>query len=1226
MPRRATSPDATENTRSKREKVKVKEEKDKGKQRARVEEENEDDAQDEQEEENTPPDYEDEGEEGSPRGPKRRRTNVNGDSAPSGSGTQLPKRENVKTLPRGDDGYIPGSIVRIQLRNFVTYDFVEFFPGTHLNMIIGPNGTGKSSIACAIALGLNFPPSILGRSNVLGSYVKIGTEKGYIEIELKAPKGKKNYVIRRTIIAITNNSSFTLNGVSASGTEIKTKMAELNVQVGNLCSFLPQDRVSEFAGMSPQQLLKETQRAAGNPNLENWHDTLIIAGKEHREVQQKIKDEESTLKQMIERNEGIENDVARYKERKKIEHEIGLLNLLIPVAEYRESRVKYFEIKELQRKLHAKVQRLKEKNEPAHKRLKEMDANLKDTEKRREKLKDSTQKMFKDLLAAAEVCDELGVESDKIADKLVALKESEKEREKDIKSLTHEIAQLKEELNKPPPENLPKEADLQTEKTKLNAERNINQNKKMELDDLLKDVHNKIAREKQNQARAHAELTKLADDDAQKLNHIARWDRTAYEAILWVRKNRDLFKMEVFETPYMRVTMKDLRYANVLEACIGGQMRTFITQCQEDCDTINRLVNDANMFGPNGKITTWFRPYTEKNDTAPPMSREELRELRFDGYALDYLEFPPGMEWFLRCEVNLHRIPIALDERHVNVERAMDLVARSGGGTFFCGSTANKVSRSKYGDRLPLNLTSDVKPAKNLRTLAIDPDVQRQIKEAIAQAEMNLAIAEEEKSDINKRLDGVYAKDREFQQRHNEIKERSEQIKNELKRRQRNEGLLKAKSANLKKLKDAPSIEEKRKALREQLKLNAVQRAKHAREYTDLAYTIIAQHDKCTIAALEYMQISANKHALEELCNRKDKQYSDTLQEFGRVQEQYMEIKAQSKRALEETRKMLDEAPEDVRAAYDEIEVARVAWDNKLKEKESRSRRRDGDEDGDDESRERGRGRERERESEKEEARQSGVDVRTSDELKEELEAQSAKLELNLHTNAGVVELYEKRKRDIEQMTKTLEERKKKEAKIEKEIKTARDNWQPALEALVARIGAKFSLAFDRIGCAGEIRISQDADYEKWAINIFVKFRDGERLQQLTAHRQSGGERSLTTILYLMSLTEEARAPFSLVDEINQGMDQRAERAVHNSLVNVTCQADSAQYFLITPKLLPDLQYHERMKILCVYNGEWLPDDLPEDGSAGRMRGMLDLYEARHGRKGAAGRAGRGDI
>lgn len=56
--------------------------------------------------------------------------------------------------------YIPGSIVRIQLRNFVTYDYVEFSTGPYLNMILGPNGTGKSSIACAICLGLNFPPSV----------------------------------------------------------------------------------------------------------------------------------------------------------------------------------------------------------------------------------------------------------------------------------------------------------------------------------------------------------------------------------------------------------------------------------------------------------------------------------------------------------------------------------------------------------------------------------------------------------------------------------------------------------------------------------------------------------------------------------------------------------------------------------------------------------------------------------------------------------------------------------------------------------------------------------------------------------------------------------------------------------------------------------------------------------------------------------------------------------
>jgi structural maintenance of chromosomes protein 5 len=47
-----------------------------------------------------------------------------------------------------------------------------------------------------------------------------------------------------------------------------------------ISSFLPQDKVSEFAHMSPQQLLRETQRAAGDPRLTTWHNTLVASGKE----------------------------------------------------------------------------------------------------------------------------------------------------------------------------------------------------------------------------------------------------------------------------------------------------------------------------------------------------------------------------------------------------------------------------------------------------------------------------------------------------------------------------------------------------------------------------------------------------------------------------------------------------------------------------------------------------------------------------------------------------------------------------------------------------------------------------------------------------------------------------------------------------------------------------------------------------------------------------------
>lgn len=57
--------------------------------------------------------------------------------------------------------YVAGSIVRVKVFNFLTYGGpVEFFPGPYLNMIIGANGTGKSSVACALAIGLAWPPKV----------------------------------------------------------------------------------------------------------------------------------------------------------------------------------------------------------------------------------------------------------------------------------------------------------------------------------------------------------------------------------------------------------------------------------------------------------------------------------------------------------------------------------------------------------------------------------------------------------------------------------------------------------------------------------------------------------------------------------------------------------------------------------------------------------------------------------------------------------------------------------------------------------------------------------------------------------------------------------------------------------------------------------------------------------------------------------------------------------
>ncbi|PFH50400.1 hypothetical protein AMATHDRAFT_61100 [Amanita thiersii Skay4041] len=1105
-------------------------------------------------------------------------------------------RVNVKTQPRDTDGYIPGSIVRIQLKNFVTYDYVQFHCGPYLNMILGPNGTGKSSIACAIALGLNFPPSILGRASDLNSFVKLGTDKGYIEIELKGPKHKGNYTIRRHLSSTSRASTFTLNGQSVPAREVSAKMVELNVQVGNLCSFLPQDRVSEFAAMSPQQLLRETQRAAGDERLTQWHDTLISAGRELRVVQEAMKEEQETLTQLRDRNAAIERDVQRFRERKRIEREIQLLEVLIPVEEYRVSRKKFIEQKGLQRVWHDKVRRLKEKNAPVHQLLESLEKQVKSQDKRREDLKKSTLDKFKQMVKQWEKNEKLDNESEDISAALDGLKREEKDRQRRIKVLESEVTQTKEELGKP----LEVESvdDLNEEQKKMNQDKAAVMSRKGNIEaDLKRNVDLKSAKQVEVEG-AQAELKKLDDILERKMQNMAQVDRDTHDVILWLRKNQHRFKKEVIEPAAIVLNVPDQRFVHAVEACCSvAQLRTFVAQSQEDLDLFNSLVNDGNELGRRVRVTTWFRAQREEVLPPEPMSRDQMRGLGFDGYALDYVDCPQGLHWFLKRELNLHRTAIALNP-NIDVARAMELVGAGGGGNFLNGQTMNNISRSQYGKRAVTNMTKEIKPARTLHATMIDPEVKQKHDLTIMNARQEISLLEEERRRLDADMAAIREEERHYDRKATEIRRRREAITRAQARRINMEAKLGRDEKELDKLLNAPPVDEKRKDLKRRLLKLSTKRLVIMKEYRDLARAVMDEQRECCKAGIEGLQISANRAALKAECERKDEKYQLALIEFEKVNKAYKRIKQESKDKLEHSRQVIAGVTGDLKEEYETNMTVRIEYDRAVDAAEAAAKE----------------GRHMTPPS------AEGVDVRSLEELQEEMENQKAKLELNLNTNPGIVEQYERRKAEIEALEGNFEEKQRKAERYERSIKSSRDNWQPALEKLVASIGEKFSAAFDRIGCAGEIRISPHEDYDKWAIDILVKFRDSERLQLLTAHRQSGGERSLSTILYLMSLTEEARAPFSLVDEINQGMDKRAERMVHNSLVEVTCKPDSAQHFLITPKLLPDLEYHERMKILCVNNGEWLP----EERNLGNMMRMVEGFVVLQQRKGKGGGSGVG--
>jgi chromosome segregation ATPase len=78
--------------------------------------------------------------------------------------------------------FMEGSIFRVRMHNFLTYSDAEFFPGPRLNLVLGPNGTGKSSIVCALCIGLAGSPKLLGRADKVGSFVRHETDQGFVEV------------------------------------------------------------------------------------------------------------------------------------------------------------------------------------------------------------------------------------------------------------------------------------------------------------------------------------------------------------------------------------------------------------------------------------------------------------------------------------------------------------------------------------------------------------------------------------------------------------------------------------------------------------------------------------------------------------------------------------------------------------------------------------------------------------------------------------------------------------------------------------------------------------------------------------------------------------------------------------------------------------------------------------------------------------------------------------
>uniref|UniRef100_A0A8C5CBN2 Structural maintenance of chromosomes protein 5 n=1 Tax=Gadus morhua TaxID=8049 RepID=A0A8C5CBN2_GADMO len=919
---------------------------------------------------------------------------------------------DARVASDGEPGsFVEGSILRIAMNNFLTYELAVVNPGANLNMIVGANGTGKSSIVCAICLGLAGKTALLGRGDKIGLFVKRGCSRGSIEIELYKNGG--NVVINREI-STENLSQWTLNGKSCSQKVVEEEVKGLQIQVSNLCQFLPQEKVGEFAKMSRIELLEATEKSVGPPEMYTYHCELKNFRGRERELENTVNEKAAFLERAKQKNESNKLDMNRYYEKKRHLDMIELLEKKKPWVEFEAVRKEHESVKTEREEVKKRLSSLKQTHGPMLKKIQLINNQLEPIEAQ---IKTKT---F-DIKEAARKCKARRDQLDR-KQKEVSPCFTKVDEEKRIANTKTIIDDLQKELA-----TVGEQPDVAPRIDAISVELRGHQEERARLDGEKSDIR----REKDNMvAESKSVLNDMnnmmkAKEDKLKVRH-----KDTFTAIQWLRQNRQLFSGNVHEPMLLVLNVKDPRFAKYVETHIAfNDLRGFLFEKREDMEAFMKEVRDKLKL----RVNSILAPAVSCANKQPSRPIESLKRFGFYSYLREMFDAPTDVVSYLCHQYNVHDVPVGTAQTKAMINKVIEEPYLK---LIYTAEERYVVKKSMYSNHVSTN-NSQLRPSKFL-TISVDAEEKGQVEQQI----------QRKIKDLDERLAGL-------RENFSILEGRDNELRNEKK------GLL----------------EQKGKKRQLEQKIDA---------FTRLDTKKNQLHERC----------KGLMRSAQTICNMGESQGLVSVQAFSTLPD-----------TMEELDALLNE------------ECSRAEGFTGIRE--------------------------------------------------------------------NVVEEYNRREVEIQNLEEELGDLSEALTTYRMNMSEAKERWLNPLRTLICQINERFGEYFRSMQCVGEVDLhsEKEEEYDKYGIRIRVKFHNSTELHELTAHHQSGGERSVSTMLYLMALQELNRCPFRVVDEINQGMDPINERRVFNIVVRTACKETTSQYFFITPKLLQDLQYAEEMTVLCIHNG-----------------------------------------
>lgn len=1042
-----------------------------------------------------------------------------------------PKRPKIS---RGEDDYVPGNIIEIELHNFMTFNDMKCKPGSRLNLVVGPNGSGKSSLVCAVALGLGGEPQLLGRASSVGAFVKRGEESGYIRISLRGATKEQQLVITRKIDT-RNKSEWLFNGKAVPKKDVIEVTRQFNIQVNNLTQFLPQDRVCEFAKLTPIQLLEETEKAVGDPQLPVQHRELVDKSNELKKLERTIQRNKEYLYQLKALNAEQERDVERVRQREELLEKVESMKKKLPWLKYDMKKAEYMGAKEeendAKKKFADATKALNDAMEPISKQKKAkatQDAECK-------KVSGLLDGNAKKRIQLMEMENHLGVQVRGKYKEVEDLRKLEESRQERISKAKEELTAAEKELANLPPFEAPKD-DIE----KLGGQI-------LELEETAGEIRRQKGEKERSLAQSRGILRQCMDrlrELENTNNNLLQALKNSgadkiFEAYRWVQEHHHEFNKEVYGPVLLEVKVSNRTHADYIEGQVPYYIwKSFITQDSADRDLLVKNLGsmDVPIINHVGH---------DCRDEDRFYASEEMRAFGIYSRLDQVFEAPNAVKEVMIGQFGLGSSYIGSKE----TDQKADEIQKLGIYDFWTPENHYRWSKSRYGG----HVSAIVEPVDHSRLLLCNQDVGEidRLRSRKMDLEDSISVLDGSLKSVQTELRQVEDEGAKLQRQREEI---IKDVQLEKRKRREMENRINQRKIKLK------SMERE-----EDLDTTIGKLIDHAAKLSSQRVQCAMEIKNSIIEAMAYRRSFAEKNLV-------------SIEFEGKIREMEVSLKQQEKLSLQASlhleycKKKVEDFRQQLSAAKQHAESIAIITP---------------------------------------ELEQAFLEMPTTiEELVAAIQDTTSQANSILFLNHNILEEYESRQNKIEDLSLKHESDEKEYNRQLAKMNDLKESWLPTLRNLVGQINETFSRNFQEMAVAGEVSLDEhDMNFDKYGICIKVKFRQAGQLQVLSAHHQSGGERSVSTILYLVSLQDLTNCPFRVVDEINQGMDPINERKMFQQLVRAASQPNTPQCFLLTPKLLPNLEYSEACSILTIMNGPWIEQPSKEWSNGdcwGSIMGLLN--------------------